>query len=269
MAQLRHPRAVPVIDPKATSVQFTFDDRTVTVNIPRLDQLEQAVRTHFRARTGFALATVNLDHLAKMARSPDFVRTYAAQDLIVADGRPIVALSQLAGRPVDLLPGSDLVEPLCRWAAAEGVRLALVGSWQGALDDAERVLCARVPGLQVVLKHPPSQGFDPQGEEARDILAALQDQGIGLCFLALGAPKQEELALRGRDLAPGVGFASIGAGLDFLGGHQVRAPKWMRRIGMEWLWRMLQSPRRLVPRYARCFAILPGQIWKAWRLGRV
>jgi len=92
------------------------------------------------------------------------------------------------------------------------------------------------------------------------VLHQLADKGIGLCFVALGAPKQEAFAARGRQVAPTVGFASIGAGLDFLSGRQHRAPKVVRRIGMEWLWRALSSPRRLVPRYAKCLAILPRQL---------
>jgi exopolysaccharide biosynthesis WecB/TagA/CpsF family protein len=74
----------------------------------------------------------------------------------------------------------------------------------------------------------------------------------------LGAPKQELFAAFARSRCDSVGFASIGAGLDFLSGHQVRAPRIMRTLALEWLWRALQSPRRMVPRYAKCFAILPG-----------
>ncbi len=87
----------------------------------------------------------------------------------------------------------------------------------------------------------------------------------GLCLIALGAPKQEMFAARGREQAPGVGFVSIGAGLDFLSGHQVRAPRFMRMMAMEWLWRALQSPGRMIPRYLRCFAILPGLVRQAIR----
>ncbi|MBE0554679.1 MAG: WecB/TagA/CpsF family glycosyltransferase, partial [Rhodobacteraceae bacterium] len=57
-------------------------------------------------------------------------------------------------------------------------------------------------------------------------------------------------------------------GLDFLAGSQTRAPRWVRAMAMEWLWRALSAPRRLIPRYARCFAILPGQVAGALRLRR-
>lgn len=247
-------------------MEFSFHDHTIQVNIPDRAALEQALRARLEARQGFSLATVNLDHLVKMRGSPEFAKIYAGQDFVVADGRPIVALSQLAQRPVKLLPGSDLVVPLCRMAAQAGAKVALVGSTEVALEDARKVLCAQVPGLSVTLCISPSVPFNSDGTEAAAILQRLESEGVGLCLLALGAPRQEALALRGRELAPGVGFASIGAGLDFLGGHQHRAPLWMRRVGLEWLWRALSSPRRLVPRYVACAVILPGEVARARRL---
>lgn len=246
-------------------VDFEFSGRTIRINMATRTELEAEISRRFRAGEGFALATVNLDHLAKMSGSPDFVDIYARQDLVVADGRPVVWLSRLARRPVSLMPGSDMVRPLCRLARAEGMRIALVGSTEAALRDAEAALTRAVPGLEVALCIAPSGDFDPQGEEAGRILAALGEAGVGLCFLALGAPRQEALAARGRSEAPAVGFASVGAGLDFLGGHQHRAPRWMRALALEWLWRALSSPRRMIPRYARCFAILPGQTARALR----
>ncbi len=247
-------------------MQFTFFDRTIRINMPTRAALMDEVRRRWQAGEGFALATVNLDHLAKMTASRGFAQVYAEQDLVVADGWPVVALSRLAGRPVELMPGSDLVVPLCRLAAGQGVPVALVGSTEQALSDAAGALRRQVPGLTIALCTAPSGGFEPGGEEAAGILRDLAARRVQLCFLALGAPKQEALAARGRGAAPGVGFASIGAGLDFLGGHQTRAPRWMRRVGLEWLWRMLGNPVRMVPRYARSAAVLPVQALKALRL---
>jgi N-acetylglucosaminyldiphosphoundecaprenol N-acetyl-beta-D-mannosaminyltransferase len=250
------------------AVFFEFGSQRITVNVPGQAELEAEVKQRFRKRQGFALATVNLDHLVKLAGSTEFAGIYAKQDLVVADGRPIVWLSHLAGSAVDLLPGSDLVEPLCQWAAETGVSVALVGSTQLALQDASEVLCQRIKGLNIALCHAPSGAFDPAGAEADAILKQLDTAGVGLCFLALGAPKQEAFALRGRRTAPGVGFASVGAGLDFLGGHQNRAPLWVRKIALEWVWRLLSDPVRLAGRYLRCFAILPGQAAAALRQRR-
>lgn len=249
-------------------MQFTFAGQAIGLNMATRDALLDEVRRRFRAGEGFSLATVNLDHLVKLSDSAAFARTYAAQDLVVADGWPVAMLARVAGSPVELMPGSDLILPLCQLAAQEGVAVALVGSTQIALDDAARVLEGEVPGLKIVLRIAPPHGFDPQGDAAGVILDRLATEAVQLCFLAFGAPKQETLALRGRDRAPAVGFASIGAGLDFLGGHQVRAPVWMRALALEWLWRALRDPVRLGPRYVRSALILPRQMILAWRQRR-
>ncbi|MFD0858019.1 WecB/TagA/CpsF family glycosyltransferase [Roseovarius aquimarinus] len=229
------------------------------------DALFADLHAHLSARRGFAMATVNLDHMVRIGRDPDFAAAYACHEIIVADGRPIRWLSRLAGQPAQLMPGSDMILPLARLAAECSRPIALVGSTEAALSGAAARLRAEVPGLEIALRRAPPMGFDPEGAAARALLAELEASGAALCFLALGAPKQERLAALGRRLAPSVGFASIGAGLDFLSGHQRRAPRVMRALALEWLWRAATSPRRLGPRYIRCAAILPGLAWRARR----
>lgn len=246
-------------------MDFVFGGQTITINMATKSVLMDDVRRRFQASIGFALATINLDHLVKMAGSQAFVTAYCGQDLVVADGNPIVALARLAHKPVELIPGADLILPLCELAAQEQVKLALVGSTDAALADAAAALRVRIPALNIVLCIAPSGQFDPAGDEAAAILTQLHDADVQLCFLALGAPKQELLAVRGREMAPKVGFVSIGAGLDFLAGLQHRAPVWMRKLAIEWLWRTLSSPGRMIPRYLGCIAILPGHIIKAWQ----
>ena len=107
-------------------------------------------------------------------------------------------------------------------------------------------------------------GFDPQGDEAKAAISTLRASGAGLCFLALGAPKQELFAIQARQVLPDVGFLSIGAGLDFIAGTQIRAPALFRAAAAEWLWRLGCNPRRLAKRYALCFAVLPGLAIDAW-----
>jgi len=247
---------------------FEFGDTRISVNIVDRPQLEHELLTRMNEGRGFALATINLDHLVKLQHDAEFLAAYAAHDLVVADGHPVVWLSRLARRPVGLMPGSDMVLPLCNLAAQSGISVALVGSTSEALSDARQTLLAQIPGLDITWCHAPSGVFDPESQEATEILSTLAQKKVGLCFLALGAPKQERLAARGRKLAPDVGFASVGAGLDFLGGHQRRAPTWVRRVALEWLWRALSSPSRMIPRYLKCLAILPRHTLTALRLRR-
>jgi len=111
-------------------------------------------------------------------------------------------------------------------------------------------------------------GFDPESAAADAYIAELGASGAGVCFLALGAPKQEIFASRAQEQLAHMGFLSIGAGLDFISGHQTRAPYWVRRLAMEWLWRMALSPKRLLGRYLGCFGLLPGLLTSALKARR-
>lgn len=251
-----------------TGMRFFAAGYDVEVNVATWEELEHGVCDRLTRGEGFSLATLNLDHLVKLRAEPAFRDAYAAQDLVVADGNPVVWLSRLAGRPVDLIPGSDAILPLARIAAQLGCPIALVGSTEDTLAAARDYLEKTVPGAEVCFTVSPPFGFDPTGDLAEKILGDLCAAGAGLVFVALGAPKQELFAAFGRRRLSETGFVSIGAGLDFFSGAQRRAPPWVRRIAMEWLWRALSQPFRLVPRYARCITILPSEIRHALALRR-
>ena len=246
-------------------MEFSFPPHRIVVTMPDAGTLLSEVRRRLQAGEGFALATINLDHLVKLQRDPAFRADYAAQDLVCADGNPIVWLSRLARKPVALVPGSDMIVPLAQQAVRAGVPVALMGSTDESLAAASAALQERVAGLQVCAAIAPPMGFDPTGDAARAILRQIETSGARLVFVALGAPKQEAFAALGRQVTPGIGFASIGAGLDFISGRQNRAPDWVKAIAMEWLWRMLSNPRRLAKRYLDCALILPGQALSAFR----
>lgn len=249
-------------------MQYQTKNGEIRVNVRSLTDLETQVREKLQQKQGFSLATINLDHLVKMDRDAAFYHAYRRQDFVVADGNPIVWTSKLAKAPVDLLPGSDLVLPLCRWTASEGRSIALLGSTEAALSEAANALATQVDGLEVACMIAPPFGFDPNSDAAAEILQTVQTSGAALCFLALGAPKQELLAARGAEVAPSVGFASIGAGLDFLAGTQTRAPRWVRRLAIEWVWRLLLNPKRLWKRYFDSGMIMPRLVLQALKTRR-
>lgn len=256
----------PEMTKQEALMRFWGDAFDVTVNVPDWVALERHISSRLRAGDGFSLATINLDHLVKLRQDRRFRDAYAAQDLVVADGNPIVWMSKLAGRPVSLIPGSDAILPLVRIAAAHHKTLALVGSTDDTLAAAKTYLEREVPGTRIVATIAPPMGFDPVGGSADEVLDALQAVDADIAFLALGAPKQELFAAYGRGKLDHVGFISIGAGLDFFSGAQVRAPAWVRAIAMEWLWRAVSQPARLIPRYAKCFKILPVELIHALKL---
>ncbi|MCP1168145.1 WecB/TagA/CpsF family glycosyltransferase, partial [Limimaricola sp. ASW11-118] len=142
-------------------MEFDHGAGRVWVNITDHADLMGEVGARLRAQRGFALATLNLDHLVKLRYDSEFAKAYGAQDLVTADGNPVVWLSRLAGREVALLPGADLVEPLAAQAARCGVAVAFVGGTEDSLARAARALQDRVPGLRVAARIAPPMGFDP------------------------------------------------------------------------------------------------------------
>lgn len=244
-------------------MQFKIGARMLQVNTPSWAALEARVKERFAQKQGFSLATLNLDHLVQLRKNPAFLSAYQAQDFVVADGNPIVWMSRAAGQPVQLIPGSETILPLCKIAAAQDVPVALFGSNDTSLQAAKAALESTVPNLHIACTLAPPMGFDPSGQLAEALLERIKASGARLCFVALGAPKQEQFSAKARDLAPEIGFANIGAGLDFISGQQTRAPKWVQNIAMEWLWRALSNPKRLAARYAKCIAILPGHMLRA------
>ncbi|WP_439124338.1 WecB/TagA/CpsF family glycosyltransferase [Marivita sp.] len=247
-------------------MRFWGEAFDVTINVPDWAALERQISMRLQAGDGFSLATINLDHLVKLRQDARFRAAYAAQDLVVADGNPIVWMSKLAGRSVSLIPGSDAILPLVRLAIGHDKTIALVGSTDDTLAAAKDYLEREIPGTRVVATIAPPMGFDPSGQSADAVLDALAAANADIAFIALGAPKQELFAAYGRQKMQNMGFVSIGAGLDFFSGAQVRAPAWVRAIAMEWLWRALSQPARLIPRYAKCFAILPVELMHALKL---
>jgi N-acetylglucosaminyldiphosphoundecaprenol N-acetyl-beta-D-mannosaminyltransferase len=240
------------------------------VNTAAASDLLRGIRSHIDVGRGFAVATMNLDHVVKLRTRPEFLAAYRQHTYVVADGHPVVWLRRIARAPVELVTGADLIEPLMAMAARQGTPVAFLGATEETLSAAAEILKRRHPGLKIVACIAPPFGLDPEGPEAAAALHALADSGARLCLLSLGSPKQELLAARGLAMVPWCGFVSIGAGLDFIAGQQRRAPLWMRRLALEWLWRVLNNPRRLAARYLACFRVLPAVVWQALmlRLGR-
>ena len=205
---------------------------------------------------GFTLFTFNLDHVVKRRNDVRFWDAYARATFVTADGAPIVWLARKHGVRLERTTGADLVAPLCGAAGRAGLPVALFGSTQESLEAAARVLRENHPGLDICFMEAPPLGFDPFSAEARAAGARIARSGARICFVALGAPKQEFFADQMAALHPGIGFLGIGAALDFLSGEQRRAPALLQKTGLEWAWRLATNPKRLAMRYALCAAAL-------------
>ena len=215
-------------------------------------QLETPTRTP--ARKPAFIATLNVDFVANAVSGWPFggndeLWGYLRNaDLVTADGMPIVLLSKLLRRALpERVTGADMVPRICRRCAEEGLSVYVLGGDREAIEEALRKLKVESLKLKVV-------GIDPAfvklDEEQPDIVARINAAKPDILFVALGNPKQE--LWMGRNAAKLDAGAMIGIGgtFNFLAGRVKRAPKWMQKSGLEWIYRIIQEPGRLWKRYA-------------------
>lgn len=222
------------------------------IHVATMDKLVVRLVQLCRQKQGFTVFTLNLDHLVKRRRDPAFKAAYARATLVSADGWPVAVLAKRQGAAIDRVTGADLVEPICAAAAANAIPIYLFGSTSASLEKACATLQERYPGLDIRGAEAPPMGFDPTSEVAEAMAERIAASGAQICLVALGAPKQEIFADTMTQRFPGLGFLCIGAALDFVSGHQVRAPKLAQKLNVEWLWRLASNPRRMAFRYAYC-----------------
>jgi exopolysaccharide biosynthesis WecB/TagA/CpsF family protein len=205
----------------------------------------------------FAVFTLNLDHLVKLRSSAIFRNAYMHARFVTADGEPVARLARRQHSLIQRTTGADLVVPLARAAAEMKLPVYLFGTSPQVIAESATDLAERCNGqLDIVGSGAPPMGFDPEGPDADAALDRIAASGARLCFVALGAPKQEIFAARAVARGVKTGFVCIGAALDFIAGEQSRAPAIMQRNGLEWLWRLASSPRRLGWRYMSCALLL-------------
>jgi N-acetylglucosaminyldiphosphoundecaprenol N-acetyl-beta-D-mannosaminyltransferase len=196
---------------------------------------------------------------------PELRAAYADAALVLADGAPLVLASRLVGRALpERVAGSDLV-PRLFGEARQPLRVFLLGAAPGVADGAAANIRKRWPLVEVVGTYSPPLGFERDAAQNAEILAMIAGAAADLLVVGFGAPKQELWVHRHRHLLRVKVAICAGATIDFLAGHRRRSPVWMRRIGLEWVHRLVSEPRRLTGRYARDAWVFPQLVWREWR----
>jgi len=207
------------------------------------------IRKRMGSRQLFQIATVNLDFLVRAQVEPDVRAIFGRTGLNVADGAPVVWLSRLLGARVRVrVAGADLVPDLCEAAAATGVSVFLLGGEDGAAVAAAETLVERFPTLRIAgCLEPPRRPLNEMDLPA--MANVINNSGADVLFVAFGHPKQERWIDLSRDLLRVSVAMGVGCAFDLLAGRRRRAPGWMQRAGLEWLFRVAQEPDRLLGRY--------------------
>lgn len=190
-------------------------------------------------------------------RRPNFNRVMQSADMICADGQPLVWLTQrLRNKPIERIAGMDALPLLLKEAEQDNIRCYFYGGSSEMLSQLSDWMEVRHPQLSYHFYSPPFgplESLDFEAEAKR-----VNQVGAQWIFVVLGCPKQEEWMHQMQAKVQGVMFG-VGGALPVLLGIQSRAPLWMQRNGLEWLFRLIQEPRRMWRRY-----LVTNVVFIAW-----
>jgi exopolysaccharide biosynthesis WecB/TagA/CpsF family protein len=207
------------------------------------------------------LVTVNVDFVVNalrtfrcVPRNPELLAIMRRSPLVSPDGMPIVTLSRLLGVPLkERVPGADLVPLLAAKAAETGLKLYFLGGTPESTRRAAEILRERHPALRIVGIDTPFVSLADTPENTaknREICEKINACAPDILFVGFGNPKQELWMDRhAAELKVPVAIG-VGGTFNFLSGNVKRAPVWMQKSGLEWIYRIMQEPRRLIKRYS-------------------
>jgi N-acetylglucosaminyldiphosphoundecaprenol N-acetyl-beta-D-mannosaminyltransferase len=225
----------------------------------RFDEQIQTMLKWAKARESRAVCVANVHMLMEAYWSHDFANVLKNADLVTPDGMPLVWMMKLLGaHSQDRVAGMDIFLALCQLAQTQKISVFFVGSHTEVLLRIRKRLEAEFPLLTIAAMEP--LPFRPLTKDEDEALSnKINSSGAGLVLVSLGCPKQENWIAQHKDKIQGV-MIGLGGVFPVYAGIQKRAPRMVRDLGLEWLYRFIQEPRRLWRRYVQT---IPPFIWLA------
>ena len=241
----------PAVEPSVRSANLPtallgipFDNLTIAEALDRIDEMVASGEPHYAV-------TANVDFCVQAFEDVELRRILVEAHLALCDGTPLVWASRFFGNPLpERVAGADLVPMLINRASERGYRIFFLGGAPQVTQQAVQRLERLHP--EVIIAGHYSPPFQPLLDMNHDeIVERIRQARPDLLFVSFGCPKAEKwMAMHYRRLGVPVSIG-VGATIDFLAGNVRRAPNWMQRAGLEWLFRMAQEPRRLCGRYVK------------------
>lgn len=210
------------------------------------------------------VCVANTHMLVEAYQKSDFGEVLKSADMVTPDGIPLVWMLKWMGiQTQNRVAGLDLMQALCRQASEQNISVFFLGSISTILQKMERRLQKEFPDLSIAGMEPlPFRPLTPEEDQA--LIQRVNESGAGLVMIALGCPKQEDWMAAHKNKLEAV-MIGLGGAFPVYAGLYRRAPIWMRTMGLEWFYRLIQEPRRLWKRYATTIPIFIylalGQIW--------
>jgi len=216
---------------------------SVKVDSLNFDEILAFISDTVSSRKKRQIATVNNEFIVEAQKNIEFCRALNSFSLCLPDSAGIVwAVKKLYKDKIDKTPGADLFDKICRLSCEKGFRIFLLGGSKGVASRAKEKMQKKYPSLRVVGT---IDGIKVEPQESnKDIVDSINQTNADIVFVALGAPKQELWIARNMDKANACILMGIGGTLDFVSGKIKRAPAWIRKINLEWLFRLVIEPKR-------------------------
>ena len=214
-----------------------------------MDEAVEAIDKLIIKRDNSYVVTPNVDHILRLEDDEEFAEIYKNAALRLTDGMPLVWISKMKHTPIkEKVSGSDMFPRVCELAAKKGYSVFLLGAAEGVAAKAAENLQNKYPGLKIAGTYSPSFGFEKKEDEVNNIIKMLNDPKPDVLAVGLGSPKQEKFIYKYKDKLNVPVSLAIGASIDFEAGNKKRAPRFMQKAGLEWLYRLCKEPRRMFMR---------------------
>lgn len=220
-----------------TNINVTDMDKTIAYITDNLEELR-----------GDYICVSNVHTTVMAFRDESYRKVQNSGAMALPDGQPLSIVSRRRGySEAQRVPGPDLMPAILHLSEKKGYRHYFYGSTPETLEKLRKVLLDRFPKLQIVGMYAPP--FRPLTEEEdQEAVRQINESGADFVWVALGAPKQEKWMYEHRDRVNGL-MIGVGAAFDFIAGTVRRAPMWMQKLCLEWVYRICQDPKRMFPRY--------------------
>lgn len=218
----------------------------IRISALRMNDVLDIANEHIANRKNLLIGVVNVAKFVNIHKDPALRNSIDEADLILADGAPIVWLSRKLGQPLpQRIAGIDLMYKLLQQASERHYRVYFLGAKPEVLLKAVETVQRDYPGVHIAGYR---DGYFKE-EQEQNVAQAIKDSNPDIVFVGISSPKKENFLRKWRSFMSVPVCHGVGGSFDILAGITKRAPLWMQKVGLEWLYRLIQEPRRMWKRY--------------------
>lgn len=222
----------------------------VQVCVTDYSELKEALCNEIINRKKSFLVAINPEKILKARKDPELMQLLNNASYQIADGIGVVYASKLRGGEIrSRVTGIDCMTMLCELSNEKGFGIFMYGAKQETLEKAKANLQKKYPNIRITGT---INGYIQNNEE---VLSAVNASGADIIFVAMGSPKQENWIVNNMDKTCPVLYQGVGGSFDVFSGNVPRAPQWMQKCGLEWLYRLFKDPSR-IGRQLKLFSFL-------------